>query len=261
MKKNIVNLLVFIALSNFSFLGDGYRYIQNDSFSIGENYVYKIKFGFVNIGVATVNVTDKVYQVNGRPCYRINVLGRTAGITDLFKVRNTYISYLDTLAFVPHQFIYSAREGNFKRDQTVYFNQQVNKVTRVDNQEKKYFNVPKYCQDVVSGYYFLRTIEFEKMRIGEIVEAPLFFADELYNMKVKYNGKKQISTKFGKINVVELNPILPPNDLFNGSDAIKVFVSDDKNRVPIELYVDFKFGSATMELKQYKNQRHSFRWI
>lgn len=249
-----------VAFAAFAFVGDSYRYIPNDSFQAGEKYEYRVKFGFVNIGSANVTVNDRIYTINNRPCYRISVFGRTTGITDVFKVRNSYLSYVDTLAIVPHQFVYNAREGDYKREQTIYFNQLRSKATIIDKDEKENFNLPKYCQDVVSGYYFLRTIPFEKMRNGEVVEAPMLFAGEVYNMKIKYKGRKTITTKFGKINVFEIDPILPTNDLFNGSEAIKVYVSDDKNRVPIEIFVDFKVGSATMELKSFKNQRYAFNW-
>lgn len=252
--------MLIVTLAAFAFVGDAYRYIPNDSFQAGEKYEYRVKFGFVNIGSANVTVNDRIYTINNRPCYRISVFGRTTGITDVFKVRNSYLSYVDTLAIVPHQFVYNAREGDYKREQTIYFNQLRSKATIVDKDEKENFNLPKYCQDVVSGYYFLRTLPFEKMRTGEVVEAPMLFAGELYNLKVKYKGRKTINTKFGKINVFEIDPILPPNDLFSGSEAIKVYVSDDKNRVPIEIYVDFKVGSATMELKSFKNQRYAFNW-
>lgn len=260
--KTYPKIIFLFALlcSNFAFVGDTYRYLENDSFQAGEKYDYRVKFGFVNIGLASVKVSEKIYSMNNRPCYRIAVFGRTSGITDVFKVRNTYLSYVDTLAIIPHQFTYNAREGNYKKDQTVYFNHQRTSATRFENNEKKKFDIPKYCQDVVSGYYFLRTLPFEKMKVGEVISSSLFFSDELYNLKVKFKGRKTIETKFGKIKVFEINPILPPNDLFDGSDAIKVYVSDDKNRVPIEIFVDFKVGSATMELKAFKNQRYPFDW-
>ena len=254
-------LLFFIVVSTaFAFVSDTYRYIENDSFQAGERYEYKVKFGFVNIGLANVNVNDRIYNINNRPCYRITVFGRTAGITDVFRVRNTYLSYVDTLAIVPHQFVYKAREGDYKREQTIYFSQPRSKATIVENEEKENFNLPKYCQDVVSGYYFLRTLPFEKMRSGEVVEAPMLFASKIYNMKIRFKGRKTINTKFGKIKVFEINPILPPNDLFDGQEAIKVYVSDDKNRVPIEIFVDFKIGSSSIELKSYKNQKYPFEW-
>jgi hypothetical protein len=89
----------------------------------------------------------------------------------------------------------------------------------------------------------------------------MFFDDEIYNMRVKYNGKGIVRTKYGKINVIKLNPILPKNNMFDGEDAIRIWVSDDRNRVPIKIEVDFAVGGATMELKNYRNTKYQFNWL
>ncbi len=88
----------------------------------------------------------------------------------------------------------------------------------------------------------------------------VFFDDEIYNLKVKYSGKGRVKTKFGKIDVLKLNPILPPNKMFDGEDAIRIWVSDDQNHVPVLIEVDFKIGSVSMELKSFQNNRHKFDW-
>ena len=120
-------LVLTLVLCSFTLAGD-YRTIPNDSFKAGESYDYKVKYGFLTIGEAEVDVDEKIYLVNNRPCYKVNVLGKTAGMTDVFKVRNTYRSYVDTLAFLPHKFIYSARENSYKRDQVMSFDHQKNEV-------------------------------------------------------------------------------------------------------------------------------------
>ncbi|NBA84479.1 DUF3108 domain-containing protein [Emticicia sp. CRIBPO] len=253
--KTIITAFIF-----FAFVQDDYREIKHDSFQAGESFDYKVKFGILTIGAANIDVDDKIYMVNSRPCYKVNVLGKTAGITDIFRVKNTYRSYIDTSAIVPQKFLYSARERDYKRDQTFSFDHQSNRVTKVEKDEATNYKVPNNIQDVISGYYFLRTIDFSKLKIGQTVSAPLFFDDELYNMAVKYNGKGRINTKFGKIEVLKLNPILPKNNLFKGEDAIRIWVSNDKNRVPIKLEVDFSVGTAVMELRSYKGEKHPFNW-
>lgn len=257
--KKIQFSILLLTLSSFV-LGDNYRYVQNTSFKAGEYFEYKVKFGFLPVGEAQVDVSPQIYIANNRPCYRINVLGRTTGLTDLFKIRNIYRTYLDTSAILPQKFVYSARENNYTRDQTITFNHQANTALREEKTEKRTFKVPDNIHDVVSGYYFLRIVDFSKMKIGETVTAPLFFADEIYQMKVKYNGKGTVRTRYGKINVIKINPILPPNGMFDGEDAIRVWVSDDKNRVPIKIEVDFAVGGASMELKEYRNVRYPFDW-
>lgn len=258
MKKLHVLFLLFI---QFSFVSDTYRNFPNNSFQAGEVYEYKIKFGFISVGEANVDVSPQIFSVNNRPCFRINILGRTTGLTDLFKVRNTYRSYTDTSAFVSHRFIMNLKENNYTKEQQTDFNHVKNTAIRSQNKEIKEFKVPDNIQDVVSAYYFLRIIDFNKMKIGETVGVNLFFDDEIYNMKAKYNGKGEVKTKFGKIKVLKINPILPKNDLFDGEDAIRVWVSDDANHVPIRIEVDFKIGGVSMELKAFRGNRHPFNWL
>ena len=251
-------IIIFLFCS-FTFVGD-FRTIQNDSFKAGESYDYKVKYGFLTIGEAEVDVDEKIYSVNNRPCFKVNVVGKTAGLTDLFKVRNTYRSYVDTLAFIPHRFIYSARENSYKRDQVINFDHNKNEVIKVEKEQSKTFTVPNNIQDVISGYYFLRTVDFTKFTIGQTITSPLFFDEELYSMKIKYAGKGIVHTRFGKIRVLKLNPILPKNDLFKGENAIRIWVSDDRNRVPLKIEIDFSFGTIDMEIKNYKGVKYPFVW-
>ncbi|WP_337040503.1 DUF3108 domain-containing protein [Emticicia sp. 17c] len=253
-------IVCFLFLSSAFIVGDAYRFIPNTSFKAGEYIEYKVKYGILPVGEATVEVSPQIYLVNNRACFRINVFGRTTGLTDIFHIRNTYRSYLDTAAILPQKFLMSLQENNYKKDQVILFDHLGNSALREQNNEKKTFNLPNNIHDVVSGYYFLRTLDFTKMRLGETVAAPMFFDDQIYNMKVKYNGKGSVKTRFGKIDVIKLSPILPPNEMFKGEDAIKIWVSDDKNRVPIRIELDFPIGSASMEIKAYKNNRYNFDW-
>ncbi len=257
-----VRFLGLISIIFFTAFKDtNYRQIENNSFGLGEKYHYKVKYGPLTIGVADVFVDNKVYSVNDRPCYKIDVLGKTAGLTDLFHVKNLYRSYVDTVSIVPQKFVYSAREGDFKRDQSMLFDHTTNKVVKYEKEKQNTFKVPDNIQDVISGYYYLRTLDLAGLKMGQSVSAPLFFDEDLYEMKVKYAGKAIIRTRFGKINVIKLHPILPKNKLFEGEEAIRIYVSNDKNRVPIQIEVDFSIGKVVMELKDYENTKTPLTWI
>ncbi|HEY1053611.1 MAG TPA: DUF3108 domain-containing protein, partial [Emticicia sp.] len=158
------------------------------------------------------------------------------------------------------KFLMSLQENNYKKDQVILFDHAANSAMREQNNEKKAFDLPNNIHDVVSGYYFLRTLDFSKMKVGESVAAPMFFDDQIYQMKVKFNGRGVVKTRFGKIDVLKLTPILPQNEMFKGEDAIRIWVSDDRNRVPIRIELEFPIGSASMEIKGYKHTRYNFEW-
>ena len=213
--RKVIAILFFlgaVTLANTAFAPQHtYRRVVNNSFGPGEHLEYKVHYGFLNAAEATVDVAPSFYKVNERPCYRVNVYGRTVGAFDLVtRIRDTWRSYIDTSAILPQKFYVNIQEGNHRKEENITFNHGTNTVRAEERTEKNTFRVPENVHDVISGYYFLRTIEVNRLSVGQTVEVPAFFDDEIYNMKVRYRGKDVIKTRFGRINVIKLNPIMPP---------------------------------------------------
>ena len=64
----------------------------------------------------------------------------------------------------------------------------------------------------------------------------------------------------GKTECYVLSPIMPENQLFKGKRPIKVYVSADKNRIPIRIQAEFVVGMAEIELQNHKNMKHAFNF-
>jgi Protein of unknown function (DUF3108) len=256
----ITALLLFCLMGFIS--DEAYRTIQNDSFQRNESYDYKVKLGFLTIGEAKVEVAKTFHLVNNRTCYLVNINGKTAGVTDLYKVRNNYRSYIDTLAIVPQRFLMNVSENKYKKEQTINFNQNKNSATIEEKGASKNIQIPDNVQDVVSSYFYFRTLNFSKMTVGESFSQKMFFDNELYDMKFKFMGREIIKTKFGKLNVFKVFPILPTNKLFDGQEAIRIWVSDDKNRIPIKVAVDMNYvGDVVLEMNTLKGNKYPIKWL
>ena len=241
---------------------DGYRRVDNDSFKAGEHFEYRVHYGLLSAAVATVDVSPVVQTINGRPCYKIDVFGRTVGAFDwVTTIRDNWRSYVDTVAIVPQKFYVNIVENNYRKEETVLFDHPNNRVRSEEAAEKLNFNTPDNVQDVISGYYYLRTLDYNKLEPGEVVQIPTFFDDAVFQTKIRYRGRETIKTKFGHLNVIKLNPIIPENKLFKGENAIRIFISDDQNHVPVRVEVDLWVGSMVMEVKKYSGLRHPFNWF
>lgn len=239
-----------------------YRRVVNRSFQTGEHLEYKVHYSIFNAAEATVDVAPALYRVNDRPCYRVNVYGRTVGAFDLVtRIRDTWRSYIDTSAILPHKFYTNIQEGNYRKEENVTFNHVNNTAKAEEKTEKDLFKVPDNVHDLISGYYYLRTIDFNRMAVGQTVEVQAFFDEEIYNMKVRYRGKETIKTKFGRINVLKLNPVLPQNKLFKGEDAIRIWVSDDENKIPVKVEAELLLGAMEMDLKKHQGLRNDLRFF
>ncbi len=261
MRTRLLSLLIFsLFVLGITSWETPNRMVRNEHFKPGEQYAYKVKLSFVPIGEANVRVEPQIMYVHQRPCYKVEIIGRTTGLSDFFKVRNTYQSWVDTTTLLSHRFFYQAREREYKRDQILVFDHHRQRVRAVEKDQTQEFEVPKNVQDLISGFYFLRTLDYDQWKPGQIITTPVFFDDELYQMKIRYAGRGSVKTKFGQLKVIKLHPILPPNKLFDGENGIRIWVSDDKNHVPVKVDVDFTVGGASMELKSYQGNRHPFHW-
>ncbi len=247
-----------------------YRLIKNDFFKRGEHIEYLVHYGPLVAGTAVVDVHPKHYLLNNRYCYRVDIKGKTSGVGGaLVTVNDEWRSYIDTASFFPHRFYRNIEEGDFRRKELTDFNpvsntalmkfEQFSAKEKDASKKKKNtvkVNVPDYVQDIVSGYYYLRTIDFNTLSAGEIVTVPGILEDKLYNLKVRFLGKDIIRTKFGKINAFKLVPIMPENGLFSGESSVRFWVSDDKNRVPVRIEADMFIGKVVIEITNHRNLKH-----
>lgn len=260
MKKLLLLTPVFLLCSGF-FSAGTYRYVNNDSFTTGEELQFRIHWGFLNAGEASIEIGNSLYKINERPCYRVNVFGQTTGLAaSIIKVRNTYRSFIDTAAIIPHQFYVNIQEGKYRKEENVFFDQRQHVVKSEEKDDKKSFNTPQNVQDIVSGYYFLRTIDFSRLKVGDTIRVNAFFDDAFYDFKVKYRGKGEVDTKFGKIKAIRITPVMPPNKLFDGDSSIRVWISDDNNKIPVKIEADMFVGAIEMDLKKYKGLKTEPKW-
>lgn len=231
-------------------------------FGLGERVEYRIHYGIINAAEARVDIAKNISRVNGRPCYRINVFGRTTGAFDVFtKVRDTWRSFVDTTTLQPHQFYRNIRENNYRKEETTYFDRKRNKATTKTKDTTRVFDVPRDVHDIISGYYLLRTIDFHNKKEGDLIQVPVFLSDEIFNLKVRYAGQDVVKTRFGRINVFKLHPIMPQNKLFKGENSIRLWVSDDPNKIPVKIEVDLFIGALAMDLKYYSGLQVEPEWF
>lgn len=254
----VLSLLILLVAADTT--NNDYRVIEHSSFIPGEVIDYKIHYGFVNAAEGQMIVHDKLEEVNGRSCFKIDVFGRSIGMFDFFlRIRDNWGTYLDTASIIPHKSYRKIEEGKYRKHEIVDFDHINGKATVHNYNHKKEFwkpieeyDMPKYAQGMVSGYYYLRTLDFNAMKEGEIVKIKAFFDDETYDFNIRYIGKEEIRTKLGRIRALVLSPIMPENSLFDGENSIRVWISNDANKVPIKVKAQMFVGAVEVDIQSYK---------
>ncbi|WP_345222116.1 DUF3108 domain-containing protein [Hymenobacter koreensis] len=246
-----------LGLTAFTPTGAEQRAIRNESFGRGEEIRYKVHYGLLTAGEAVIEVSNEIQRINDRPCFKATVTGRTNGSVDLFmKVRDTWRSYIDTTSILPQKFFRNIEENNYRKKETIDFDH-LRDVAEVESKKKgkdvkkSTHKVPDNVQDLVSGFYFLRTLDYSNRKVGEQIKVQGFFDDEVFDMTVTYKGRQNVDTKAGVIRAIRLTPRMPSNKLFRGEDAISVYLSDDRNKIPVLFEAEMFVGSVKIDMYKY----------
>lgn len=249
--KNTLYIFIFLLTNWLSFA-------QESAFQAGESFKFQISYGLVNAGEATLNLSSVTYD--GKSVFQAKGFGYTTGIIKrLFKVEDDYQSYFDKVTGRPYRFIRKIDEGGYKKNQEGFFDQAKNTVLVKDykNNSQKTFNIAPNVQDIVSSFYYLRNHEkINSLKKGETIEIDMFFDDETFKFKLKFMGKEEIKTKFGKINTLKFRPYVQSGRVFKEDESLTMWVSDDDNKVPIKIQASLMVGSLKAELISYSGLKH-----
>lgn len=234
------------------------RQMDNTAFGRGEKLTFRVYYqslltGKVTAGEANVEVRDKKVMKNNRPTYHIVGTGESKGAFNFFfKVKDRFETYIDEEGMFPWYFIRRTREGGYKKDDEVTFEQNSNlAISR--NAVKR---VPANIQDIVSVFYYARTLDITGVRPGDAFPLSFFLDDSVYVSKIIFLGREQITTESGTFNCLKFKPMVATGEVFKEPYPMQLWVTDDKNRIPVLVQSAVIVGSVKIELIAFEGIRN-----
>jgi len=223
----------------------------NEAFKSGESLTYRLHYGFMDAGVAVLHVMPEIKEIGGRKVYHIVGDGYSKGSFDwFFKVKDRYETYLDQDALVPWYFLRRCNEGGYIINQDYLFNHYTKKV---DVGEGKTYDVPAGIQDMLSAFYYARNIDFSNAKAGDVFSIPSFVDKEIWPLKIKFVGKENLKTDLGTFRCLKFRPIIQTGRIFKKEEDLNVWITDDKNHVPLRAQAKIMFGSVKMDIVSFEN--------
>jgi hypothetical protein len=263
------NLLRYLTICVFLILvfaeGQGQCYRTNTTYQGGEEISYEVYYnwGFIwlNAGFVKFRVADTVYK--GIESYFFDSFGSSHKSYDwLFKVRDYYKSYIDKDSLKPLYFHRKNYEGGFEVDNKYTFNWEENLVYSSTWNSKKNrtldtVNIPDCTYDLLSLIYYTRNLDFSDLEIGEKVPVVSIIDNEIFYLYIRYLGKEKIKHRDGKTySCFKFSALLVEGTIFKGGEDMFVWVTDDKNRVPVLVEAKILIGSVKAYLKSAKGLKH-----
>ncbi|TAF63275.1 MAG: DUF3108 domain-containing protein [Cytophagales bacterium] len=276
------------------------RDLRQNSFQRGEY----IRYGIYYIGrmaEAEISVDAKEYvlpHMPNRKAMKVDVKGRTTGVATAYRVDDLWRSYLDEKSVNSLRFYRALEENKYRRFEQidVYPSQMLAKMTfeqfSVDRNDKVNYGAgdkmgvtqatkdnPVYIQlldlftqDLVSGYYYLRTLDYANMQPGQIITIPAYFENKYYSFQVRFDGKEatpitiRTPSGSGKVMAYKFTPVMTgltaeegstdESFLFRGAEPIHYWISADENKIPLRVETKIFLGKLTLELEDFRNLRH-----
>lgn len=222
---------------------------QEIPFSAGEKLTYQIKYGFAVGGITTLSLTEAIYQM--KPVIHATATAQTTGIANtIYGVRDIYESWFDKQTTLPYKQTRDIKEGRYTLYNEVTYNQKNNTVHSILSGEHK---VPEKILDLCSVFYYIRRIDFSKLKEGDVVFVNMYFADEVFPFHLRFLGKETIRTKTGKMSCFKISPVVEVGRMFKTQDDLTIWFTDSKESLPVLVRMDIRLvGAVIMKLIQYE---------
>lgn len=231
---------------------------QYDNINAGESLTYRIHYGFLTAGSATLTTSNAT--LNNKPYFYVKGVGQTSGaVKAFFKVNDVYESYINIYG-QPYLYVRNVAEGSYRQHLQSTFNHVNQTVYLVDKKNTdrpaKTINTTKGVQDMLSSFYYLRNLDDDQLKVGNVIKMNVWIDDEMFPFQLKIAGTENVSTKFGKINCLKIIPSVMSGRVFKEKEGVTLWVSNDKNRVPILIKAELTVGAIKASIDKISGTKY-----
>lgn len=208
------------------------------------NYKVMYKWGLINSQAGRATLSLRKYN----DVYKSTLVARTEPWADkIYRVRDTLFSTMSLDGFVPIKYEKIAHEDDkFSHDIINYVvngNDFIGNCTRLRQKdedkpmttETRTLNATGTTVDMLSVFYYLRTLDFPKMRAGTTKDINIFSGKKKELLKIKYEGFKSVEIDDKVYHTYHVSFKFTTDDGKKSSDDIDTWISADNKRIPIKL--------------------------
>lgn len=207
----------------------------------GEAMVYDVRFGFLDVGTARMNVIG-VETVRGRDAWhtRLEIVGSALG----FAVRDVLESWIDVETGNSLRFRQESVEGSRRRSHLYEIDPERGMYQQDGKPEQ-----PTVAQPLDQGafMYFLRS---QSLDPGRTYSYPRFFIPDRNPVTVTVVRREQIAVPAGRFDTVVLKPVIKSSGVFADEGRAEIWLTNDERRWMVQMVTHLKFGTLSLRLRQ-----------
>jgi hypothetical protein len=234
---------------------------SNSTWQGGEEITYTLYYQLNFIWIPAGEATFKVKDLGDR--YVISADGKTISAFEWFyEVNDHYESVIDKETLLPISFSRDIQEGKYVWWDKFTFDQQNKKVHATKgwpNKPTKYYSadVSGCMHDLISIVYSVRNVDFNKYIPGQHFGVKVFVEEEYpLQVEVKEKNSEQKIRGLGKHKTHLIRPEMVAGHFFDEDTYMDVYISADRNHLPLMIESPVSVGKVKAVLTGYKGLKY-----
>ena len=236
-------------------------------FQAGEELAFDIhyKYGLVMLKAGTANFKVVSSSHNNKNAFKSTVDFKTTAFFDkIFKMRDTLSSHI-TEELIPLYHTRSVHEGNYAFNEKISFNSFSTKysevrVKRESREISKFDTILSYnskAYDILNLILIICSIDYSQLDLSHTENLPIFIGKDKINVTVRNEGQAIVEkSETLKYNTRKISLDFTNSAFKESKSAVEMWLSDDKNRIPIKIRAKLRIGAAEVHLQSWKNLKY-----
>ena len=231
--KYYLSFILFLTIS----------FCQEIPFKVGELLKYSAQFQQIPVGEAELFFKGEE-KLNEIDVYHVTWKAYTKGLAStVFKIQDKIDIWIDKKDFFTHRLKKDINEGSYSKKVDVKFDY-AKSIATTDSKE---IPIDFKARDPFSMFYYLRTI---KLKENIVMNFSAYEGKKIINYNLQMTGREIIKSPIGEFKCKIIKPFRNGKNLFKNSGDMRIWISDDKQRLPVKIQIKMKVGTMTLLLKE-----------
>jgi len=209
-------------------------------FGPGERLTYDVRFGMLKVGTGSMELLP-VTSVRGEEAYHTQF--RVRGGTIFYKVDDLFESWFGTRTLASLRFTIDQNEGKRDRERKYEIFPDRQAYREGDKPEEQSVADPL---DEGSFLYYVRTLP---LNTGDTYELNRYFRPDRNPVRIRVLRRERVTVPAGTFDAIVVQPSIKTRGIFSEGGRAEVWLSDDEERVMLQMKSQLKFGSLNLFLR------------
>ncbi|MDR0438499.1 MAG: DUF3108 domain-containing protein [Bacteroidales bacterium] len=183
-----------------------------------------------------------------------------------FDLNDTYTTVMEVSTLLPITFSERTRQNKYHFNNDLKFDWSEivvhstwRNVNRHTEDRHKTMPITEHSVDVISLFYRLRNTDISTLRISVPMPLEMILKDTIRTVHYRFLGREELNVSgLGRFRTLKFSCTFATSDGENFVDGSEFFiwVSDDNNRIPLQIESPIRVGSVRIRLKRHSGLRH-----